>query len=268
MLIVRSYNPEHFNDCIERAWIAENGEEETNIVIPPSQFVDLLFPLTENGFFHNGNHLITSCLEGIMLKPVYLRIPPFSRMMGIRFYGAGFYPFFPTLGKDILNKNIPFPVQKYEKLIHQIFLAKNDSTFLEATNQLLNQMYEPTRDKETQLLKEFYFNLRSNQPYQNIEDFCRETGTNYTSLNRTFSKILGITPKKFDRLIKFRKALDKLVRTPDKLSSIGVDSGYFDQPHFIKEFKFFMDMSPSEYLNLINRKMEHNILKSIDFAFI
>ena len=71
---------------------------------------------------------------------------------------------------------------------------------------------------------------------------------------------------KFERLIKFRKALDQVINAPETLSSVGVGSGYFDQPHFIKEFKYFMDMSPSEYLGLLKQNNEHRILRTIDFA--
>ena len=266
MITIRPYNPEHFNNCIERIWIAENDKEETNIVIPPSQFVDLLFPLTENGFFHNSNHFTDPRLEGIMFKPVYLRCPAHSKMMGVRLYGGGLYPFASINGKEILNKNVPFLLEKYQELITEIFEAEDDKTILKTIYRLLNQMYDAKRDEETKLLKEFYFSMRSNPDSGNIETFCRQTGTNYTSLNRIFTKILGISTKKFERLIKFRKALDRVINAPETLSNVGVGSGYFDQPHFIKEFKYFMDMSPSEYLSLMQQNEEHRIIKTIDFA--
>ena len=268
MITIHSYNPEKFTDCIERIWIAENDDEETNIVIPPSQFVDFLIPLSEKGFIHNGNHMTNTRLEGIMLKPVYLKLPVHSKMMGIRLYGGGFYPFSPVKGKDILNKNVPFSSEKHQKLLDRISESRDDKSILQTTYSLLSQKYDPKRDEETKLLKEFYFNLRKNQDFMNIETFCRQTGTNYTSLNRIYNKILGISTKKFERLIKFRKALERLLNNPEKLSRIGVNSGYFDQSHFIKEFKYFMDMSPSEYLGLLKQNKEYHIIKTIDFAVI
>ena len=268
MITICSYTPEKFNDCIERIWIVENDKEETNIVIPPSQFVDLHFPLCDKGFFHNGNYLVNPRLEGIMLKPVYLRCPAHSKLMGIRFYGSGLYPFAAINGKEILNKNIPFLTEQYQEFIPRKFEAKEDKTLLKMAYRLLNQMYDAKRDEETKLLKEYYFHLRENQDVMNIETFCQQAGTNYTSLNRTFSKILGLSTKKFERLIKFRKALGKLLNNPEKLSQIAIASGYFDQSHFIKEFKYFMDMSPSEYLDLLEQNNEYHIIRTINFEVV
>lgn len=129
-------------------------------------------------------------------------------------------------------------------------------------------MYDQKRDEETRVLKEFYLNMKSGIDFKNIETFCRQTGTNYTSLNRAFGKILGISTKKFERLIKFRKTLDYLVNNPVKLSTVGIDSGYFDQSHFINEFKHYMNMSPSKYLSLLNKIEEHNIIRKIEFTLI
>ncbi len=269
MMALRTYAPEQFQDCIERIWIAENGNQEVNIVIPPDQFVNLLFPIGKGGFFHNGNYYKTARLEGIMLNPVYLKIPPNAKLMGIRMYGCGYYPFGQTDGREILNKNIPFIVKnKYRHLIEQIYQSNNDKTAINAIYRLLQGMYDHKRYLKTTLLKDFYLDMGSNQASQNIEMFCQQAGTNYTTLSRACSKIAGITTKKFERLIRFRMALGQLLNTPEKLSSIGVGSGYFDQSHFIKEFKAYMGVPPSEYLNLLKVEDKYRMIASINFSVI
>ena len=267
-LSFRNYKSEQFTSCIESFWFVETFAEEVNIVIPPNQFIDWIFLLNDKGYFHNGNFITESRLEGIMLKPVYLRLPPGIKALGVRLYGNGLYPFVPLKGKDLINKNIAYTNSAHENLIEEIKTASGDEAIIKATYQLLNHTYCAKREKETKLVKEFYSFLKANEDLSDIQTFCSLTKTNYTTLNRNFNKILGITAKKFERLIKFRKAVRALINSPERLTDVVVDSGYFDQSHFIKEFKHYMGMSPSEYLNLLKSTSGHATITQIDLSVI
>ncbi|WP_330097405.1 AraC family transcriptional regulator [Flagellimonas taeanensis] len=267
-LSFRNYKPELFEDCIESLWIVETFAEEVDIVIPPNQFIDWIFLLNGKGYFHNESYITENRLEGIMLKPVYLKLPPYIKALGVRLYGNGLYPFVPLKGKDLINKNIAYANPDHKNLIREITAAPDSKSTISATYQFLKQIHSDNREKESRLVKEFYLYMKSNENCSDIRAFCDQTNTNYTSLNKSFSKILGITAKKFERLIKFRKAIKALINSPERLTDVVVDSGYFDQSHFIKEFKHYMDMSPSEYLNLLNSTSSHTIIKEIDLSVI
>ncbi len=267
-MVLRPYQPEQYADCIESIWFVETFSRGQTFVIPPNQFVDWIFLLGDQGYYHNGCYVETVRIEGIMEKPVYLKLLPFTKVMGIRMYGSGLFPFLPITGKEIVNKNISFFDQEHAALIQQIRRSPDDSSALASAYKLLNLLYNSERDEEARLVNEFYFYMKSSQNLPNINAFCRQTSTNYSSLNRAFSKMLGLTPKKFERLIKFRKAIKLLVSSPEKLTVVGAESGYFDQSHFIKEFKHYMNMSPSEYLNLLDLNEEHRVLKGLDLSVI
>ena len=264
----RNYRPKQFENCIESLWFVETFADEVNIVIPPNQFIDWIFLLHGKGYFHNDNFIEEVRLEGIMLKPVYLKLPPYIKALGVRLYGNGLYPFVPLKGKDLIDKNIAYCNPAQENLIRQITSAPDDESTIQATYQLLNNLYNDKREKESQLVKKFYLYMKMNEDCSDIRAFCDQTNTNYTSLNRSFTKILGITAKKFERLIKFRKAIKALINSPERLTDVVVDSGYFDQSHFIKEFKHYMDMSPSAYLNLLKSTPGHSIIAKIDLSVI
>jgi AraC-like DNA-binding protein len=66
-----------------------------------------------------------------------------------------------------------------------------------------------------------------------------------------FRDQVGLTPKRFQRLRRFYSALDLIasvqsVDWPD----IALACGYYDQAHFIHEFREFSGLSPTEYLPL------------------
>jgi AraC-like DNA-binding protein len=69
------------------------------------------------------------------------------------------------------------------------------------------------------------------------------------SLERKFAEYIGKTPKQFIRLIRFEKILSDFSTLKDiSLTSYAYQNGYFDQSHFIKDFKMFSGLSPKEFL--------------------
>jgi len=63
---------------------------------------------------------------------------------------------------------------------------------------------------------------------------------------KRFRKIVGTTPKKFSSIIRFNAVLDKLNDTKS-LTEICYENNFFDQAHFIKDFKHFTGQTPEEF---------------------
>jgi len=75
------------------------------------------------------------------------------------------------------------------------------------------------------------------------------------SLERLFLQHTGITPVLFSRICRFQSAL-VLMRQPKyrSLTDVAHSLGYFDQSHFIRDFKQFSGVTPGIYLrNAIER---------------
>lgn len=65
-------------------------------------------------------------------------------------------------------------------------------------------------------------------------------------LEKRFRKIIGTSPKKFAALVRFRNIIQNGDASPS-LTALGYDTGFFDQSHFIKEFKRFTGDTPEAY---------------------
>ena len=65
-----------------------------------------------------------------------------------------------------------------------------------------------------------------------------------------FRQQVGITPKLFARICRFRRALALLRDRPrgGNLAALAAECGYFDQSHLIRDFRDFADMAPGEAL--------------------
>ncbi|MBC9795078.1 AraC family transcriptional regulator [Sinomicrobium sp. FJxs] len=75
------------------------------------------------------------------------------------------------------------------------------------------------------------------------------TGLSPRQLRRIFNYYIGTTPKAFSNVVRFQHILNAM---PSRLSlkedKLYFDLGFFDQAHFIKNFKTFYGVTPSEAL--------------------
>jgi AraC-like DNA-binding protein len=86
-------------------------------------------------------------------------------------------------------------------------------------------------------------------------DLCRLAGSLALSerqLERKFVLEVGMTPKRFARVARFRNALQsKAGASSLSWTRVTHDAGYYDQNHLIKDFRDLTGATPSHYLNSI-----------------
>lgn len=82
-----------------------------------------------------------------------------------------------------------------------------------------------------------------------VEDICRTLGISRKHLGQLVKDQIGFTPKKYMRLMRFRRAVDILTATPDSnLTHLAYDLGFTDQAHFIRDFQSFSGISPGQFV--------------------
>jgi AraC-like DNA-binding protein len=86
-----------------------------------------------------------------------------------------------------------------------------------------------------------------------IGDLEKSTGLSARQLERKFARHLGISPKTFSRVVRFKSVAAVTAKSdpPDWVTLAG-DFGYADQPHLVREFKAFSGLTPVEYLDATN----------------
>lgn len=73
------------------------------------------------------------------------------------------------------------------------------------------------------------------------------------TFERLFEKNVGVSPNLFRRISQFNKAFQQLNnRQFQNLSDIAFENSYADQSHYIKAFKEFTSITPTDYLNVSN----------------
>jgi AraC-like DNA-binding protein len=86
-----------------------------------------------------------------------------------------------------------------------------------------------------------------------VSELERDTQYSARYINRVFSDRLGLSPKAFSKFIRFQSLIGHLNEHREcRMTDLAVDSGYYDQSHFIKEFKEFASVTPREYARAID----------------
>lgn len=87
-----------------------------------------------------------------------------------------------------------------------------------------------------------------------VGDISRMLNISNRTLERQFKATLGISPKRFIRLVRFQKVLEKLhAGHPfSKTTDVAYEFDYTDQSHFIRDFKALAGILPGSFRNFYN----------------
>jgi len=199
--------------------------------------------------FFNHNQPINNFVMGFCRKYTEFSIGKEFDYIGIRFLPAAFPILFKINTKELSNQS--------KKLINVI---PNFSEWIgESLNstQSFNQIVKLLENKLDDLVQNqtFDFDTRflnsldlifKNKGCLDIEKDLK-TGLSSRQLRRIFNYYLGTTPKAFSNVVRFQHIL-KLKPSNQSLKENKnyFDVGFFDQAHFIKNFKTFYGLTPSE----------------------
>ena len=81
-----------------------------------------------------------------------------------------------------------------------------------------------------------------------VEALAEHVGVTERQLQRLFLRDIGLSPKQFLRTIRFQEVLRALqAGTPTRWADLALRFGFYDQAHFIRDFKAFTGESPSQW---------------------
>ena len=85
--------------------------------------------------------------------------------------------------------------------------------------------------------------------YGSTAEVANKAGYSQRHFIEMFRNKVGLKPKEFHRLCRFRKVIDAVqCQTVVDWADIGLSVGYFDQAHLIHDFRQFSDLTPEQYL--------------------
>jgi AraC-like DNA-binding protein len=88
-----------------------------------------------------------------------------------------------------------------------------------------------------------------NQGLSRVSDLAEQSCLSSRQFERKFKAFSGISPKLAVRINRFQAALSTYADKNKSLTEIAYASGYYDQSHFIRDFKIFSGQHPRFYFS-------------------
>jgi len=79
-----------------------------------------------------------------------------------------------------------------------------------------------------------------------MKELHQQLHISQSAFEKRFRKLVGTSPKKFASIVRFNTVLHDLGREKS-LTEICYDNHFFDQAHFIKDFKQYTGDSPEQF---------------------
>ena len=160
--------------------------------------------------------------------------------------------FVPVPGPELVDQRIPLGEiwgPKANQLHEQLGDCSVSQSMAQIETRLIEQLY--AQPKGQPLLNSTQRVLSwAEQQHGNVrvDDLADLTGLSARQFRRVCLELTGLTPKQLCRAIRFRDAVAQLTNDGRRGSAtIALDLGYYDQAHFINEFRAFSGLTPSEY---------------------
>jgi AraC-like DNA-binding protein len=207
----------------------------------------------ENNYAHGllGDRLCIfprAFMSGIMKEPVTRRMHGSSAAFGIRFKPEGFLQLFSTPLAELYNNIVDvgsFFSKADMPIVERIREAPDHKArifLMEAFLHSRQARFKPESNYFTEALRQ----VRSKQGTFTHAALEKKLQVGERQLQRMFKDNLGLSPKSYFRIMRFRRAYDSVMaqREVDWME-LTYSLGYSDQSHFIRDFKEFAGVTPT-----------------------
>jgi AraC-like DNA-binding protein len=194
------------------------------------------------------------CLVGLQTKPLgFVCFTGNYQTFIIQFKANGFTKLFGLPAQDLTDKIVattdvfgPKASDLYNHLlttkeIHQMALFADNFllSFLKS-----NKYNFPGEDGITAAARAFC----TSKPVLTVAQYAQQANMSVRNFERRFTEQVGIAPKLYSKLFRFNQALSiKLLQPEKNWTTIAYECGYYDQMHFIKEFKQLANITPTQF---------------------
>jgi AraC-like DNA-binding protein len=179
-----------------------------------------------------------------------------GEIFGVKFRPGGFYPFFKSPLSRLTDRSIPLSklfgpeAREFEDSVLNLEFGPRRA---DAAETFLRR-HLPERDDTAVLAGQIVDEICLNRDIMTVDDVADRFRLGKRMLQRLFDQYIGVTPKWVIKIYRLHEVVEKLNsgKTVD-FAALAQDLGYFDQAHFVKDFKSIVGHTPTGYLKQLRK---------------
>lgn len=233
-----------YQDCVEsqgKYWFysfsSKNKSNPNNVTFLPDGCTNLVIAC---GKYFEA-HMVYNTVEAVSLE-----MKPDTEYFAIRFE-PGENPF--SKGDEIkanAGKILPAETEDLKKIYSLVTKEPTFEQRMASASDFLKTIETESSTKE--LFKQLLDIIISKNGLIKISQLEELAGYSSRYINHLFDMNAGLSAKQFCNIIKFQLVLGEINRgESNSFSKIAADYRFYDQSHFIHEFKAYTGMTPSDY---------------------
>ena len=191
-------------------------------------------------------------IYGVQLSRFSRELKGNGCVIGVKFRPGAFYPFLHKPVATIADTS--FDAQQLFNDIPTTALAisnyRDERGMIDQASQFL-QAHLPDHDPAVENACEAVETIATDRSVTRVGDLIARCGVQDRTLQRLFHRYVGASPSWVIKRYRIYDALTQLDgASPGKWTELAQNLGYYDQAHFINDFKKLVGRSPSAYLKM------------------
>jgi AraC-like DNA-binding protein len=195
-------------------------------------------------------HLETVWLGGTQSGPLVVEQPAYQSVLGVRLHATGAYALFGRPMREV-----------HDLTVHLTDLVGGEADELHARCHEAVSVDARFRVLAAWLAKRLGQARGANEPIAwaaaridrsdgavAVAELRRQTGLSKARLAAAFREQVGMAPKLYARVVRFRRLLALLQQGSAPLVEVALAAGYYDQPHMNSDFRELAGLTPGEFL--------------------
>jgi AraC-like DNA-binding protein len=191
-----------------------------------------------------------SAIVGVVKRKFTRRLEGKDWVFGVKFRPGAFYPFIKSPVSNFTNRSLTlqevFGVES-QALETAILSLEDEAEMVKRAEGFLRERL-PERDETVELINRITDRIMADREITRVDDLVNRFNLSKRTLQRLFNQYVGAGPKWVIKQYRLQEAAVQLAAGEAVDGSrLAQKLGYFDQAHFIKDFKTTVGSSPAEY---------------------
>ncbi|MEM9647736.1 MAG: helix-turn-helix transcriptional regulator [Bacteroidota bacterium] len=192
-------------------------------------------------------------VSGQITKPYYLEYQPGCKSIGFGFFPHTGHLFTRFSASQFTNGLVALEDMGFEKKCNILAPQLEEaSTFPKKLVLLQRFVLQQIQENRQLSIKQEYVRIAVEQALGskgnfNLKKVCNQLNVSERFLQLSFKDYVGVSPTLFSKVVRFLNAVSLLQKENHSLTEKGLILGYYDQSHFIRDFKRFSGLSPKQY---------------------